>query len=238
MEKNLAQEAISHALNANWKEAIKTNEIILKNDPQDIDALTRLARALAEIGNITEAKKTCQKVLEIDAYNVIAARSLEKWRGLKNAKGALLQQNGKTAGAKIPQIFLEEPGKTKITSLLYPGSRVVIAKLDSADEVTLDTHSHRVQVLTADGKYIGRLPDDLSARIKYLTAAGNEYQAFIKSINNQDVKIILRESRRSKKMQDVPSFPGERIDYVSFTPPEFVHKKAEIVVEKDSDETS
>ena len=126
-------------------------------------------------------------------------------------------------------------GKTKIVSLIHLGDARHIAKLDSGDTVKLNPLSHRVSILSQDGKYIGRLADDLSARLKQLMSFGNEYQAYIKSSNAQEVKIFIRESKRSKKLTDIPSFSTEKIDYISFTPPELVRKK-DSIPEDESEE--
>lgn len=218
MEQNLAQEAISAALDGNWQKALKLNRQILKEGKDDIDALNRMARAYAELGDIKKAKKTAKKVLKLDPFNSIAQRALKKWKGLRAGGSALSQPTS-------PQAFLEEPGKTKIISLLHVGAPSVLAKLNSGDEVRLITHRHRVSVVSKEGKYIGRFPDDLAARLRKLIHAGNEYQVLIKSIDDEGVKIFIRETKRAKPLINVASFSSEKIDYVSFTPPELVHKK-------------
>lgn len=222
MDKDLAQEAIDLALSGKWDKAIRVNEVILKDNQEDIDALNRLSRAYSEIGKIGKARKTAKKVLEIDPFNTIASKALQKWKGLK--KGELYK-----SGPSSAQSFLEEPGKTKILNLLHPGSPKLIAKLDAGDEVKLNTHSHKVSVCTKDGKYIGRLPDDLSARLRKLIKYGNEYKAYVKSVNKDEVKIFIRETKRVPKLADIPSFSTDKIDYISFTPPELVHKRDEII---------
>lgn len=229
MDIDLAQKAVSHALSGNWKEAIEANRLILKQDPKDTEALNRLAKAYAETGDLKKAKSTAEKVLKIDPFNPIAQKSIAKWKGVKTV----------TPHQAIPvstEAFLEEPGKTKLVTLLHPGDRKVLAKLDSGDEVLLAAHSHRVSVVSQDSKYLGRLPDDLSARLRRLMKYGNKYRAFVKSINEREVKIFLREKERAKEIEDVPSFSSEKIDYISFTPPELVHKKPAVGALTDEEE--
>jgi hypothetical protein len=221
MNSDLAQNAINAALKADWKVAIEINKNILQAEKDNIEALNRLARAYAETGELSKAKKTAQEVIKIDPFNTIAQRSLEKWKGLKRVEISTLKPQS-------TEMFLEEPGKTKICPLLFLGDNKILAKLDSGDEVKLDTHSHRVCVCTMDNKYIGRLPDDLSARIKKLTKLGNTYSVFIRTIDKNDVKVFIKETKRDKKIIDIPSFTAEKIDYVTFTPPELVHDKTEI----------
>ena len=218
MDIDLAQKAISAALDANWKEAERLNQEILRESPEDVDALNRLSRTMAELGDIKKAKKIAEKALKLDPFNTIASRSLSKWKGLRSSRNA-------ASVISQPDAFLEEPGKTKMLSLLHLGDAKVIAKLDAGDEVKLTPHNHRVSVVTQEGKYIGRLPDDISARLRKFISLGNRYQTFIKSIGPDDVKVFIREEERAQKLSDTPSFLSEKIDYISFTPPELVHKK-------------
>jgi tetratricopeptide (TPR) repeat protein len=229
MEKDLAQEAIELALSGKWDKAVKINLVILEENLKDIEALNRLARAYSELGNISKARKAAKDVLKIDPFNTIANKALDKWKGLKR---------GETykSGPSSAQSFLEEPGKTKIINLLHPGAPEIIAKLDSGDEVKLNTHSHKVSVCTKDGKYVGKLPDDLSARLRKLIKYGNAYKAYVKSVNKKEIRVFIRETMRVPKLADIPSFSTDKIDYISFTPPELVHKRGDVVTNVDSEE--
>lgn len=218
MDADLAQKAISAALDANWKEAISLNQQILKDAPTDIDALNRLSRALAETGDLKKAKRVAEKVLKLDPSNSIATKALARWKGLRKVETA-------SSSLRQADAFLEEPGKTKMLCLLHLGDVRLISKLNAGDEVKLSPHSHRVCVLTQDGRYIGRLPDDLAARLRKFISLGNEYKILVKSIEPDDVKIFIREVKRGEKVSNTPSFPIEKIDYISFTPPELVHKR-------------
>lgn len=218
---DLAQQAIYNALSCEWVKAVNVNEEILKENPSDVDALNRLARAQAELGKFKKARETAKKVVKLDPFNTIALKSISKWKNMQ--KG----ENYPSSPTKA-QIFLEEPGKTKIISLLHLGSVKILASLDAGDEVFLNTHSHRVSVTLPDGKYIGRLPDNLSAHLRKLIKMGNDYQIFIKSVTFSEVKVFIRETNRSPKLTDIPSFSSEKIDYISFTSPELVHKKEDM----------
>lgn len=215
-----AQEAIVCALKGEWERAIDINEGILSREPEDISALNRLARAHSELGNFKKAKSTAKKVLKIDPFNTIAKKCLQKWN---SADGNLNGQLHKTQ--TNPKTFLEEPGKTKITHLLHLGDNKTLGVLDTGDELILNAFQHRVSVTTHDGNYIGRLTDDLSARLRKLIKNGNKYDVLVKSVEPGSVKVFIRETSRAPKHSDTPSFPPEKIDYVSFTPPELVHQK-------------
>lgn len=212
MYSSLAQKAIAEALAGAWRKAVNTNLQILKSNPNDIDSLNRLARAYAELDQIRKAKTTAQKVLKIDSVNPIAIKALEKWKALKKK-----EDKPSPTCSSSPESFLEESGKTKIAPLIHIGDKAVLASLDSGDEVGLLTHPHRVSIVTKDGKYIGRLPDDLAARLRRFIKLGNDYQVLIKSIEEGEVKVFIRGS--------AVTFPPEKIDYISFTPPELVHRE-------------
>lgn len=210
MNDSLAQQAIESALSGNWEKAVEVNLKILDKIANDLDALNRLARAYAELGNINKAKENSNKVIEIDPFNSIALKALAKW---KNAK-----RGDPTKSITVdPTTFLEEPGKTKTVNLINLGSTEIISKLDAGDRVQLDYHCHRIAVATLDGKYIGRLPDDLSLRIKNLVKKGNEYEATIMCIAEKEIKIFIRETQKGPDTKDMVSFPLEKIDYPSTT---------------------
>lgn len=211
------QAAINLALSGNWGEAVKTNQKILSQNPEDVEALCRLARAYAELGKISQAREATKKVLKIDPVNTIALKCFEKWKTLKKIKQH-------PSNSTAPESFLEESGKTKLITLLNLGDSKVFANLDPGEEVQLFSYPHKVSVNTQDGGYIGRLPDDLAARLKNLIKAGNKYQALVKSVEPKEVTVFIREVEKGAKAPNIPSFPTEKIDYVSFTPPELVHK--------------
>jgi len=130
MNQNLAQQAIDKALLGEWKEAKDVNLSILKQNPQDTDALNRLAKCYFKLGNIKTAKSTIAKILKIDSYNPIALKSFEKWKNLKK-----IDKN--TSKHLSPEKFLEEPGKTKIIHLIHPCDDSLLAKLNCNKETTL-----------------------------------------------------------------------------------------------------
>lgn len=203
MNQNLAQKSITLALEGNWKEAIKVNKEILTDNPSDCDTLNRLAKAYFESGNSAKAKNVCQKIIKIDPINSIALKNLAKWKSIKE-KCPSESKPSNTAS------FIEESGKTKLVSLLNLGDSKIIGNLNTCDEIILTAHTHKVSLTTIDGKYIGRLPDDLALRLRRLISLGNTYQVFIKSIDPKGVKVFIRETQKSKKTENIPSFPIEK----------------------------
>lgn len=227
---DLSQKAVRLALNCKWEDAIEVNKEILEADKDDTDALNRLARAYAETGQNKKAKEICKKVLLIDPFNQIANKALVRYKKAK--------KNSKTLADRYatPATFLEEAGKTKIVSLLNVGDKKIVSSLDAGDEVSITTHSHRVCITTNDGKYLGRLPDDLSARLKTLVKGGNTYDIYVKSIEKDSIKVFIKETSRGKDFENTPSFPAEKLDYISYAPPELVNKQKPEIITSDEEE--
>lgn len=214
METSLAQKAVGLALNGDWQKALEVNLEILSITPDDIDSLNRLARCYSETGNIEKAIETTQKVIDIDPTNTIAQKCILRWKSFRpegNHKPSSLSNES----------FLEESGKTKMITLMNPGDSNVFCSLDAGDEVKLVASAHKVCITDSDGRYIGCLPDDLAARLRNFMKEGNKYQVLVKSVDSKEVTVFIRELENKT---GVASFSPERIDYVSFTPPELVHR--------------
>lgn len=209
MMTDLAQQAVQAALKGEWEKARELNLCLLDADPENVDALNRLARAHAELGEFTKAKKIAEQSLKCDPFNQIAKNALEKWKDLKNGSKTVRQKSSS------PQVFLEEPGKTKVVKLMNLGAKDVIAQIDAGDEVVLSTHAHLISVCTDDGAYIGKLTDLLSSHLRNLIKHGNEYACYVKSSNPSEVKVIIRETKRSAELKDIPSFTGEKVDHIT-----------------------
>jgi Flp pilus assembly protein TadD len=74
----LKTQAIQTALIGDWQRAIDLNQLILQEDPDDIDTLNRLAFAFLSLGNPNDAKTLYEKVLTLDMQNPIATRNLKR----------------------------------------------------------------------------------------------------------------------------------------------------------------
>lgn len=229
MNDNLAQKAISAALKQNWKEAEILNKEVLQNTPDDIEALNRLGRAYIELRKPSLAKKTFDQVLKKDLYNQIALKNLR----LLAAKKILPNDN---QGSLDPNLFLEEPGKTKTTSLVELAGKETLLSVTVGDEVKLTPRKRMITVITQNGVYLGKLADDLSLRLTSFIKGGNQYQAFIKSTSLTDIKIFIKEVFRAKKFAEQPSFSPQGISYQAFVPPDFVHESRPDIPDAEGEE--
>lgn len=205
-----ADSAIAAALAQDWKEAIRINLAILKSDKSDLEALCRLAFAYLKTGQLLTAKRTYQKVLDLDKYNQIASKNLKKMTSLKKKDLA-----NEAATYMSPMIFLEEPGKTKIVECVHVAPSHVLSTLSAGQEVFLKPKPHAIEVRTSSNTYIAALPDDMSFKLNKMMAAGNTYQTIVKGVEKKSVKVMLRELTRGKKFAKQPSFTSTT-SYVSF----------------------
>jgi len=201
-----AQNAVNAALESNWDRAILLNQEILTDYPDDIDTLNRLAKSLLQKGQANQAIKTYRKVLQLDPYNPIAQ---------KNLKGVTSNSSMPTGNAIDPNLFLEEPGKTKIVMVqATPESRQIV---HVGDEVFPTQAQNDVIIYTSDKKKVGLFDADFTGYFIRLLKLGNRYCAHVFAIEENSIGIFLRETKRSADMKDCVSFPtaGNR-QYRSF----------------------
>lgn len=203
---NLHRLAIDAALCYRWQQALIYNKQLIKLDPDNIDCLNRLAKAYLELGKYQQAKKICQAVLKIDAYNSIAQKNMQKVTTIKTGVSKLFA-NGETP-AVSPALFLEEPGKTRLVPLIKVAEPQKLLALSCGIEVTLIPKNRSITVVC--GKlYLGALPDDTAFHLLKLLRGGNHYQAFVKSTRPNGITILIRETFRSKKFKNQASFLDE-----------------------------
>lgn len=193
----LKTQAIQIALNGNWEEAAKLNIEILKETPDDTEALNRLAFALSALGNTKEAKEAYERVLSIDPLNPIAARGIKKLTISRSS--SMPTHLGST-------MFLEESGKTKIVTLLNTAPAKIVQSLQIGQTVILSKKRMKIFVLDENKEYLGVLPDDLAKRLIKFIDGGNIYETYIKSANDHGVTIFIKEAKRATKFKNQPSF--------------------------------
>lgn len=194
----LKTQAIQIALTGDWTKAITLNKEILKDEPADIDTLNRLAFAYTILGKIKDAKKTYQKVLDIDSANPIALKNLKRL--------------GPSAAKIKPSLhistnmFLEESGKTKIVTLINTAPAQTIKTLQMGQLLSLCIKRSKIFVQDEQKHYIGMLPDDIGKRLIKFLEGGNMYESYVKSAHDHEVVIFIKEAKRVAKFKNQPSF--------------------------------
>lgn len=229
---HLEKLAIKAAIESDWEKAQKLNLAIVKQNPQDFSAFNRLARAYAELGKIEQARKAYRKVLSLDRDNPIASKNLERLSGVGKAKAPPQKK-----GPSPSDIFLEEPGKTKVVKLVRLAAPSVLSGLDNADPVYLVPKKRNVSVTSEDGSHLGVIPDDLSARLIRLMQGGNRYEAFVKVVKKGELQIFIRETFRSRRFKNFPSFTPSGTPYSPYLDPEtFYEEKPEVTPTGEEEE--
>jgi tetratricopeptide (TPR) repeat protein len=108
-----------------------------------------------------------------------------------------------------PSLFIEESGKTAVTDLVDRPRFQTIATLAAGDKLTLKVENGVVRVFGPGDVLVGQLEPKISQRVIRLVAAGNRYSAAITSIDEHNVRILLREEYRDPSMRSRPSFPTQ-----------------------------
>lgn len=198
--------AIKKALDNRWEEAIQLNQILLEENPNDLDTLNRLAFALIKLGRLTDAQKTYEKVISIDKTNPIALKNLKKINSISKRSINSFSNQLVNNYVRLDDLFIEEAGKTKIVELKNITDKITLSYLQPGDEVYLVIKRSKIFAQTSNKKYIGMLPDNISTRLIPFIRAGNEYQSHVKSLDDKNVMIFIKESKKSKKLQYQPSF--------------------------------
>lgn len=201
----LHQQAIAAALSCNWQDAVRLNELILEVDPKNVDALNRVARANFELGELKKAKKFYQLALSYDPYNQIAFKFLKKIEACRNLP-AFQTPTSSTIFQNLSDLFIEEPGKTKMVTLLKVAEPQKLSLLSAGELVNLVPKNRVVAVTNQRGEYLGVLPDDLSHNMIRFIKGGNKYQALVKNVKPNSLSILLRETYRCARFKNQPSF--------------------------------
>lgn len=198
----LPKQAITAALEARWEEAVGLNQNIIEEDPDNIDALNRLARAYYELGDLVLAKKFYNQTLKFDQYNPIAIKNLKIIQSFKNG----IKTNNHQTTRITPSMFLQEPGRTKLVSLIKVAEPQRLSNVSCGMEVLMAIKNRGIAVTDMDNNYLGVLPDDTAFQIVRLIKGGNKFQTIVKAVKVNGLTVMIREIFRASKFRNQPSF--------------------------------
>lgn len=194
----LTKKAIEAARKQDWNRAVEINEEILKEKPQNIAAMNRLALARMQRGHVLIAEDILKKVLKIDKHNKIAK---------KNLKRAQNKEKGRTVAMAQRSSYIEEPGKAKLIELIRVTDDKILDELAMGQNCYLEPKKAYISVTTEDGQYLGTLPKNISSRLIGLIQAGNKYSCQIHSVKDNCCKILAKETHVAKENKGITSFP-------------------------------
>lgn len=197
-----ADKAIQLAMQNRWAEASEVNRQIIELFPEDVDSHNRLGKALMEMGRYQEARDAYSQAARLDPSNTIAARNLQRLE-------RLVDEQGETAPPTPvdPRLFIEEAGKTAITSLTDLADAPVLVRLTAGDPLSIDIDGNTVRMKDQAGETIGMVEPKLAQRVTRLLSMGNRYSAAVTASDEQSVRVIIREVFRDPAMGARASFP-------------------------------
>ena len=203
LEQQLSKQAIALALQGRWEEAIAVNRNIIEMFPDDVDAYNRLGKALTESGEFAQAKEAYAKALELAPNNAIAKKNLARLANLPQTRVTLNGRHHKIAS----ELFTTEMRKAGTINLCNLAPREVLAKMGIGDQVQLSVEGQRLIVQSEDKEYLGEVEALYSLHLVKLIRGGNRYAAAIISIEENSVRVLIREVYQHPSQAGRTSFP-------------------------------
>ena len=209
-----AEDAVQLAIQGKWDEAVKLNKFIIDSFGADEETQNRLGKALSELGKLKEAKAAYEAALKLNPMNSIAKKNAARINALLHQKEGL-----KVGGSKVDlNLFVEEMGKTVITTIDAPASADISSKVAAGDVAELKIEGDGIVAETSRGVRLGALEAKLARRLIKFMRGGNRYQAGLTSVDGTAVKLIVRETYQDPRFAGKPSFPMRRKREVEFRP--------------------
>ena len=202
LRRQRSKQAITLAMQGRWREAIATNQEITASFPNDVEAYNRLGRAYIELGMYPQAKEAYRHSMEIDPYNTISKKNLQRLSHLREAEGS-----SKEDTHAEPHHFIEEVGKTGLAELQRLGLPEILAKTTTGDKVNLKVDGTNLAVENGHSEYLGQVEPKLGQRLIKLMDGGNQYTAAIVSSAENHLTVIIREVYQDPSQAGILSFP-------------------------------
>ena len=200
-----SQQAVALAMEGRWREAVSANQSLVESFPNDVNAYNRLGRAYMELGEYSQAEEAYRRAMELDPYNAIAKKNLERLSCLGEAVLSLQGDSDKVE----PQQFVEETGKAGLVNLYHLAPPEILAKMGAGDRVYLKIDGASLIVENAQGEHLGRVELRHEQRLIKLIEGGNKYTAAIVSSAEGLVTVIVREVYQDPGQAGRPSFPAK-----------------------------
>jgi tetratricopeptide (TPR) repeat protein len=207
LRRQASKEAITLALQGRWKEAIAVNKGLIESFPSDLEAYNRLGRAHMELGEYKDAETAYKKTLEIDQYNAIAQKNLQRLSYLKKTKTA-----AETTHKLEPQQFIEEIGKAGVVQLNNLAKPAILARVVAGDIVNLKVKDNNLLIESNRKEVLGQVEPRHGQRLVRLIRGGNRYSAAIVSSTDKAVTVIIRETYQDPSQSGQLSFPTRGIE--------------------------
>jgi len=204
-----SKQAIALAMQGRWREAVATNKGIIDNFPKDVDAYNRLGRAYIELGDYLQAREAYSRAVELDPFNAIAKKNLQRLSYLKEP----VSSEGEP-GKVEPHHFIEEIGKAGVVNLYQLAPKEILARMVAGDKVYLKVDGPNLIVENSRGEYLGQVDPRHAMRLTKLIEGGNQYTAAVVSSTEETMTIIIREVYQAPSQAGRLSFPSKGLEEV------------------------
>jgi len=204
LRRQSSKQAIALAMQGRWSEAVAANKSLVESFPNDVDAYNRLGRAYMELGEYALSREAYERAIELDPYNTIAKRNLNRLSHLGEAEVS----SGDGFQKVEPQQFIEEVGKAGAVNLHRLAPLEILAKVVAGSRVNLRIEGQRLIVENSSGEYLGQVEPKHGQRLIKLMGGGNNYTATIISSTEEAVTVIIREVYQHPSQAGRPSFPS------------------------------
>jgi len=199
-----SKHAINLAMEGRWQEAVTVNQSIIENFPNDIEAHNRLGRAYIELGRYRLARQAYNRTIELDSYNAIAEKNLNRLDVLGEEAAATEEASPPVE----PRVFIEEIGKAGVVNLDHLAQKETLAKIDAGDKLSLKIDGSSLLVESSTGSYLGRVETNHSRRLLKLINGGNQYSVIVISASENRLVVIIRETYQHPSQLGRLSFPA------------------------------
>ena len=210
IKRTTSKQAISLAMEGRWQEAVEVNQALIEKFPNDVEAHNRLGKAYLEMGEYAQAKTIYEKALQLDQFNTIAKKNIQRLDLMGEGAAA---PNSNTEKAE-PNLFIEEIGKAAVVHLyqIAPGDKLV--KMMAGDKVFLKSQDASLAVVNIREVYLGLVPSKYALRLMKLMDGGNKYTAAVVASNEAAISVIIRETYQDPSQIDQVSFPGRKLEEI------------------------
>jgi hypothetical protein len=203
--RQLAETAVAQAARGEWDAAVETNRQLIDLGGGDADAFNRLGKALAELDRPEEALAAYQSALERDKLNRIAERNIERLEALLTSDSG--PRGDKHATRAPAGLFIEEMGKTGAARLINLAPARQLAPLSAGDAIELRASDGELEARVR-GIKVGQVEPRVANRLLELMANGNRYEAALTHVEDEDLRLIIRETFADPSNFGKVSFPG------------------------------
>jgi len=210
LKRRSSKQAIALAMEGRWREAAAANKSLLENFPNDADIYNRLGRAHMELGEYSQAREAYEKAIELDPYNTIAKKNLNR---LSHLGDTVVSSEGDFHKVE-PQQFIEEVGKAGVVNLWQLALPEILAKTVAGDRLNLKIDGSNLIVENSLGEYLGQVEPKHGQRLIKLMEGGNKYTATIISSTEEAVTVIIREVYQDPSQAGRLSFPPKGMESV------------------------